>query len=323
MASIGASVGRGGTNQSVDVKVVQRLLNKRGQLGNGDLTVDGKIGPKTIAAIRRFQAEVVGMRVPDERVDPGGRTMRRLNSGGRGAKPPQMSGSTPTVSSPSTARQRASGAKSEANARSNSDARRKFVRPSVKETAVTTRIINKIMPKFAGVKATVISGYLNDTDRFWKVNYHWELLLWMVDHCLQLPLDDRSSRRLSSIRSRLLGNAPDPNTGYRTSARVGFPADKSPMKNMDARVKILRQCKVDFKTATRDANLKSKSNRGARAFDLAAAPVVHPGTSKHGTGYALDIEGNNAQIKAISKGLGATVVFDEQSHVHVEFKNMA
>ena len=46
-----------------------------------------------------------------------------------------------------------------------------------------------------------------------------------------------------------------------------------------------------------------------------------PGQSKHGSGYALDIEGDNNGIKSLCKGLGATLAFDEKSHVHVEFKN--
>lgn len=56
-------------------------------------------------------------------------------------------------------------------------------------------------------------------------------------------------------------------------------------------------------------------------FDLAAAPVASPGRSKHGGGYAIDIQGDNHAIKSVCKARGATLVFDEQSHVHVEFKN--
>ena len=58
----------------------------------------------------------------------------------------------------------------------------------------------------------------------------------------------------------------------------------------------------------------------SEAWDLAAAPLAKPGTSKHGTGYAFDIHGDNVLIKSICSGLGATLVFDEKSHVHVEFK---
>ena len=94
------------------------------------------------------------------------------------------------------------------------------------------------------------------------------------------------------------------------------------MKEMDLRYKNLRQSKRDFKQVVRTVRLKEKSTRSAKSFDLADAPVAPPGTSKHGAGYALDIAGNNSQIKSVSKSLGATLVFDEKSHVHVEFANM-
>lgn len=81
MALIGGSVGAGGKNESRDVKVVQRLLNKHSLPPLRDLTVDGKAGPNTIDAIRHFQSVVVKMRSPDGRVDPGGKTIRRLNHG--------------------------------------------------------------------------------------------------------------------------------------------------------------------------------------------------------------------------------------------------
>jgi len=65
-----------------DVKVVQRLLNanisKLTPLS--PLKVDGKMGPNTANAIIEFQKRVVGMRQPDGRVDPGGRTLTALRN---------------------------------------------------------------------------------------------------------------------------------------------------------------------------------------------------------------------------------------------------
>ncbi|MEM6989632.1 MAG: hypothetical protein AAF721_04020 [Myxococcota bacterium] len=318
-----------------DVKVVQRLLNKHGPGHGGDLTVDGASGPRTVGAIEHFQREVVKMRAPDRRVDPGGKTIRMLNRGPTAksdrSRPPAPGEPAPRRGgrAPSRSRGANGGADSlspkptsSAGRQEQRERRRKFVRPAVKEIAVTTKIIDRIMPKFDGIRATVISGFLGDSDRFWKINYHWEYLLWMLDHCRGLDVEARDKRALEAISSQLRAKPPQPDTGYRTSGRVGHPVDKSSMRDMDERVKLLRQAKRDFKAVTRRAGLKSKSKRSPKSFDLAAAPVAHPGSSKHGTGYALDIEGNNAQIKATAKGLGATVVFDEQSHVHVEFKNM-
>jgi hypothetical protein len=87
------------------------------------------------------------------------------------------------------------------------------------------------------------------------------------------------------------------------------------------RHKVLVSAKQAFGKVTDRANLKHKSKKSGTMFDLAAAPVAPPGSSKHGTGYTLDIEGDNTTIKTICKELGATLVFDEKSHVHVEFKN--
>lgn len=81
MGLIDKSVGKKGHNNPRDVKVVQRLLNKHSLPPLRDLTVDGDAGPNTIRTIEHFQEVVVKMRIPDGRVDPGGRTIRHLNRG--------------------------------------------------------------------------------------------------------------------------------------------------------------------------------------------------------------------------------------------------
>ena len=75
---IRGAVGRGGANQSVDVKAVQTALNRRMRAG---LKVDGICGPLTIAAIGEFQKRL-GQAKPDERVDVGRGTARALAAGG-------------------------------------------------------------------------------------------------------------------------------------------------------------------------------------------------------------------------------------------------
>jgi peptidoglycan hydrolase-like protein with peptidoglycan-binding domain len=80
MVTIRASVGRGGSNRFEDVRIVQDLLNKHIQPPMQPLAVDGKVGPKTIAAIEAFQKRVLSMINPDGRVDPGGRTLTALSS---------------------------------------------------------------------------------------------------------------------------------------------------------------------------------------------------------------------------------------------------
>jgi murein DD-endopeptidase MepM/ murein hydrolase activator NlpD len=83
MASISASVGFLGVNSHADVLKVQELLNSnRHRVPDGyEIDVDGRVGPKTIAAIHLFQRTVVQLKEPDGRVDPSGRTLRALNTG--------------------------------------------------------------------------------------------------------------------------------------------------------------------------------------------------------------------------------------------------
>lgn len=79
MEKITGSVGRGGDNRATDVKLIQKLLNA--QQIPGEITrlqEDGKVGEKTIARIEAFQKKILKMVNPDGRVDPNGKTFRKL-----------------------------------------------------------------------------------------------------------------------------------------------------------------------------------------------------------------------------------------------------
>jgi hypothetical protein len=78
VTTIRDSVGQGGRNFPDDVGKIQCLLNANG--ARPPLVVDKIVGPKTIRAIRNFQSGF--MRTSDGRVDPGGRTLKNLNSSG-------------------------------------------------------------------------------------------------------------------------------------------------------------------------------------------------------------------------------------------------
>jgi peptidoglycan hydrolase-like protein with peptidoglycan-binding domain len=76
---IGHSVGAGGINAKADTLAVQQLLNSvPREEGGPDLLLaeDGLIGPKTQAAINKFQKKVLSK--PDGRIDPGGPTIKAL-----------------------------------------------------------------------------------------------------------------------------------------------------------------------------------------------------------------------------------------------------
>jgi len=78
--SIMGGVGRGGRNfPAADVMTVQYLLNCVPAAQGGpspELVIDGAVGPKTIAAIEKFQRSLGG--ICDGRVDPAGNTLRAL-----------------------------------------------------------------------------------------------------------------------------------------------------------------------------------------------------------------------------------------------------
>lgn len=86
MASkIQSSVGLKGANLADDVVLVQERLNAArdiepvfGELVK-ELIVDGQCGRMTLTAIVNYQAKVVLLAKPDGRIDPGGRTWKKLN----------------------------------------------------------------------------------------------------------------------------------------------------------------------------------------------------------------------------------------------------
>jgi hypothetical protein len=100
----------------------------------------------------------------------------------------------------------------------------------------------------------------------------------------------------------------------------GQPKDISSHEQITKRWELLKVVKSELALIINAAKLKTIAPP-AQPWDLAVAAVAKPGTSKHGEGWALDIEGAglNQQIADISKALGATLTYNEKSHVHVEF----
>ena len=78
--TIKGSVGADGKNGKADTRMIQKLLNDI--FPSNLLSVDGDCGPKTVRRIKRFQKRF--MAKPDGRVDPGGRTLKKLNAAAPG-----------------------------------------------------------------------------------------------------------------------------------------------------------------------------------------------------------------------------------------------
>lgn len=80
MTGIVQSVGINGVNQRKDVRIIQAYLNHftAWKKKIEPLKIDGYAGRKTFHAIKQFQLQAIGMKSPDGRVDPNGKTFRYL-----------------------------------------------------------------------------------------------------------------------------------------------------------------------------------------------------------------------------------------------------
>jgi hypothetical protein len=201
-----------------------------------------------------------------------------------------------------------------------------FVRAAVKENAVTKQLIDTVMPFFP-LRCQVISGFLDTSDQFWKVNYHWDNLVFRIEEFLGLErhVAAKLVTAAKAIKAVLLGNPPNPRTGYRTDRTVGATKDQSSNELVEKRYLLVKQSKRDFErvllaAGVLDAKTRLNPPASAKPWWLAIAPLAPPGDSKHGTGYALDIAGDNTETARIAKALGASLVFNEASHVHCEWK---
>lgn len=109
---IKASVGRNAKNDKSDVYIVQEVLNLYALEYDAisTLTVDGKPGPATEKAIYAFQQSVAKLRLPDSKIDNGGKTERIMAENMDAAKLTQIvkkyrpDSSAPPPSFPTTIR---------------------------------------------------------------------------------------------------------------------------------------------------------------------------------------------------------------------------
>ena len=105
---IATPVGPRRPNRTADVRTIQSLLNRaRGRVaGQEVLREDGIFGPRTAAAIARYQAQVLRFGKPDGVVDPGGPTLTALSRAPAGPRPaapppaPRPAGGAPATPAP-------------------------------------------------------------------------------------------------------------------------------------------------------------------------------------------------------------------------------
>jgi hypothetical protein len=188
---------------------------------------------------------------------------------------------------------------------------------------ITRAIIEQIEP-YMPPKSEVIGGFLDDDGQIFKVNYHWALLMQNIERLINkdrsiagLPYYD--TKAFVDMRSRLLRVAP-PNKPYLKAASPTQYPDNSSSAKILQRYTIVSKVKLDFKAAIKGLDTSTISSVVSKQFKLAGDRIKMPGTSAHGTGYALDIQGDGKAIVDACKRLGARVV-PEANHIHVEFPN--
>jgi hypothetical protein len=195
--------------------------------------------------------------------------------------------------------------------------------PKVILRPITRAIIEQIEP-YMPPNSEVIGGFLDDDGQIFKLNYHWALLMRNIERLINR---DRSVAKLPyydpkvfvEMRSRLLRVAP-PNKPYlKAASPIQYPDSSSNAKIL-RRYTVVSKVKQDFKAALKSVDTSSISSVVSDQFKLAGDGIKMPGTSAHGTGYALDIKGNGKAITDACKRLGAWVK-PECHHIHVEFRH--
>ena len=206
----------------------------------------------------------------------------------------------------------------------NHQSRSSFVAESVKENAVTTAILDVIWPYYRK-EDVVISGFLTDSELVWKVNYHWDAILWTCDRAKRFEITEEYKKQLDAVAAGLMPYAPNPGKGAYLPGPVGEPEDTTTPEQFLARYEAVKAAKPVLKQIL-DASGATEQAAGdknvAISFENACDFVQPPSNSKHGVGYALDFKGDEKRIIETSKMLGASG-FDDEAYTHVEFKNGA
>ena len=195
-----------------------------------------------------------------------------------------------------------------------------LVHSGVRYLPLTKKIIKALMPYFP--RGTVVTtGYLSERDQYWRVNFHWAYMQYVIKQAnARDDVPKATKTALAKVVDQLWNNAPTRARNVNYISSKSLTADKSKLSTQVARWRLVNRCKLAMKQAVgkdKEANRAVRRVRGS--WGMATARLARPGRSKHGCGYAVDIAGNRPLIRRVCRALGATVRYDEESHVHVEF----
>jgi hypothetical protein len=206
----------------------------------------------------------------------------------------------------------------------NHQSRASFVGPQLGENAKTTQILDTVWPYFHK-DDVAIAGFMTDAELVWKINFHWDEILWACDTVAKMDVPAECKTGLAAIASELNGFPPDPGKGAYLPSPKGVPVDKTSPAAFDARYAAVKGVKPRLRAILEAAGIFAKypgDKQPGLSYRNACDFVNPPKVSAHGYGYALDIQGNEDRILAAAAKLGMTGK-SKEAYTHVEFANGA
>ena len=195
-----------------------------------------------------------------------------------------------------------------------------FVDPQVKENSSTTKIIDQIYAWFPR-NCKVVSGYLSSSDLRWKVNYHWDAMRFWLEYAKDNDeMSKEEQAKLNDIYRALMANPPS-QTGHFEVNKIGKPDDTSSEHQIEQRCLALQKLKTELAAYASEQGFGSRKLSRKKVLQYALNPLMVPRQGNHIHGWALDIAGDTEVAATIAKSLGATLVYEELTHCHCEFRD--
>jgi len=266
------TVGKKGHNAVDDVKKIQELLNKHKSAGGyAALKVDMDCGKKTIDAIAAFQGKAMGMGKPDGRVDPGGATLKALNSGAGSVTPTSGGGggggggsgggsSGGTKTKPSSGGGGASKSKSSGKeSRAELEERLAAATAAVEQTSYSIAVHEGFQARLDGAIETLDASQKMTEARF-------EIIIQVFTEATE----DQRAKDLAEIAR----TADDVHRALAAVEKDGKPLDGVTVdKTLAANFKALNKLLADAKTAKVIDRVKEGRTKIERAYTLAFAAL--------------------------------------------------
>ena len=114
---------------------------------------------------------------------------------------------------------------------------------------------------------------------------------------------------------------PPSQTGHFEVNKIGQPDDTSSEDQIEQRCLALQKLKTELAAYASKQGFDSRKLSSKKVLQYALNPLMVPRQGNHIHGWALDIAGDTEAAATIAKFLGATLVYEELTHCHCEFRN--